>query len=96
MGDWALAPGNGVLSMNDQEVPSRLGELRDRVGRLEHGLAENTAATKRIESDTSEMLELFKLSKSGFKVLGHIGSVLKWAAGIAAAVATAWVALKGK
>lgn len=82
------------MNQNDQQVASGLGELRDRVGRLEHGLAENTAATKRIESDTSEMLELFKLSKSGFKVLGHIGSAIKWAAGIAAAVATAWVAFK--
>lgn len=78
-----------------EQAHSDLGDLRDRVGNLERGLAENTAATKRIESDTSEMVEMFRLSKSGFKVLGHIGSVIKWAAGIAAAVATAWVAIRG-
>lgn len=77
------------------QLNSDIGELRDRVGRLEQGLAENTAATKRIESDTTEMVEMFRLSKSGFKVLGHIGSAIKWAAGIAAAVATAWVAIRG-
>lgn len=78
-----------------EPVHSDLGDLRDRVGNLERGLAENTAATKRIESDTSEMVEMFRLSKSGFKVLGYIGSAIKWTAGIAAAVATAWVAIRG-
>lgn len=77
-----------------EEVTSGFAELRDRVQRLEQGLAENTASTKRIESDTTEIVEIFRLSKSGFKVLGHIGSAIKWAAGIAAAVATAWLAFR--
>jgi hypothetical protein len=80
---------------DEKEVTSGLGELRDRVGRLEQGLAENTATTKRIESDTSEMLELFRSAKGGFKVLGHIGSVLKWAVGFAAAITTIWFTIKG-
>lgn len=81
--------------MSEQEVTSGLGELRDRVGKLEASMSENTAATHRIASDVSEIVDLFRVSKGGFKVLGHIGSVLKWAAGIAASVAALWFTLKG-
>lgn len=76
-------------------MTSGLGELRDRVGKLEASMSENTAATHRIASDVSEIVDLFRLSKGGFKVLGHIASVLKWAAAIAASGAALWVALKG-
>jgi hypothetical protein len=77
------------------EVSSGLGELRDRVGRLEQGLAENTATTKRIESDTAEMLDMFRSAKGGFKVLGYVGSILKWAAAFAASITALWLSLKG-
>lgn len=80
--------------MND--IPSGLGELRDRVGNLERGLADNTAATKRIETDTSEMLELFRSAKGGFKVLGVIGQIFKWALAVGASATALWLSLKGK
>ena len=77
------------------ESKSDLGELRDRVGKLEQSMAENTAATNRIESNVSEIVDLFRLSKGGFRVLGHIGSVLKWVMGIAASIAALWFTIKG-
>lgn len=79
----------------DEELNSGLGELRDRVGNLEQGLAENTATTKRIESDTAEMLDIFRSAKGGFKVLSFMAVVVKWAVGTAAAAAAVWVAIKG-
>jgi hypothetical protein len=89
--------------MSDAEVTSGLGELRDRVGRLEVGLAENTAATRRIEAsalrnelDTSEMLDLFRSARGGFKVLGHVGSLIKWAAAVGASLVALYFTLKGK
>jgi hypothetical protein len=82
---------------------SGMGELRDRVGRLETGLAENTATTKRIETstlknekDTMEMLELFRNARGGFKVLGVVGQVFKWVVAVAASVTALWLSLKGK
>lgn len=89
------------MNMNDEVVESGIGELRDRVGKLEIGLAENTAATKRIEAasvkneaDTSEMLDMFRSAKGGFKVLGVLGSMIKWAAAVAASIAALYFTFK--
>ncbi|WP_020722921.1 hypothetical protein [Variovorax atrisoli] len=81
-----------------------LGELRDRVGNLEEGfgtfqteLAENTAATKRIEGNTAELIEAFANVKGAFKVLNWIGKFarpLGYIAGLLAAVASLWTAYK--
>ena len=82
--------------MNEKIVESGLGELRDRVGNLEKGLSENTATTKRIETDTSEMLELFKSAKGGFRMLEVMGSAFKWTVAVAASITALWLSLKGK
>lgn len=72
------------MPMSDQEVTSGLGELRDRVGRLETGMAdlkedvaENTAATKRIETNTSSIVEFFGAMEGLFKVVNWMGKVAK-------------------
>jgi len=59
------------------DIPSGLGELRDRVGNLERGLADNTATTKRIETDTNEMIEMFRSWQGAMKVLETIGKAAK-------------------
>jgi hypothetical protein len=81
---------------------SDLGDLRDRVGNLERGLSENTATTRRIErsalrneADTTELLELFRSAKGGFKVLGFLASMLKVIVGICAPLAAIWISMKG-
>jgi hypothetical protein len=74
--------------MPDQ-ISSDFGDLRDRVGNLEKGLAENTATTKRIESNTSELIDAFDSLKSAFKVLNWIGRAAKPIGYITAAVAGA-------
>lgn len=81
--------------MSDQEVTSGLGELRDRVGRLEKGLADNTAATARVEENTAEMVEMFRSAKGGFRVLGYIGQIVKWALAVGASAAAIWFTIKG-
>jgi hypothetical protein len=79
-------------------------ELNDRVGNLEEGfgtfkneLADNTAATKRIESNTSELIEAFENVKGAFKVLNWIGKFarpLGYIAGAIAAVVSLYTAFK--
>lgn len=81
--------------VTDEIVESGMGELRDRVGRLEKGLADNTAATARVEENTAEMIDLFRSAKGGFRVLAGIGSVLKWATAVAASILAIWISLKG-
>ncbi len=80
--------------MDEQIEVSGMGELRDRVGNLEKGLAVNTAATRRIESDTTEMIEMFRSWQGAMKVLEVIGKAAKPLAAIASlAVAVgAWFA----
>lgn len=86
------------------EIPSGLGELRDRVGNLEFrldnlesGLAENTASTRRVETNTSDLVEAFDSLKGAFKVFNWIGKAAKPIGYIAAACAAClslWTAFK--
>lgn len=80
----------------DDQINSGLGELRDRVGNLERGLASNTAMTAAVKTDVTELLDILNTAKGGLKVLGGFGSVLKWSLGIAAAAATLWATFTGK
>lgn len=64
-------------------IEERLEEGAGRMDKQETLLAENTAATK-------EVLEIVTLAKGFFKALGHIGSAIKWATGLAASVAALW------
>lgn len=80
------------------------GELSGRVGNLEQGfdtlqneLADNTAATKRIETNTSDLVEAFANLKGAFKVLNWIGKFarpLGYIAGAIAAVVSLYTAYK--
>jgi tetrahydromethanopterin S-methyltransferase subunit B len=65
----------------------------ERMAKLEQATEHNSqaldAATKEIQAqreDTAEMIELFKAMKGGFKVLGWLGLLAKWAVAISAGV----------
>ena len=60
-------------------------ENQQRLGRMTETLGENTAMT-------SELLDIFKAVKGGFKVLGWLGTAAKWVGGICAAIAAAYAA----
>lgn len=84
--------------MDDEQIGSGLGELRDRVGNLERGLATNTAATSRVEANTQEIVDLFHSWKGAMKVLDIIGKAAKPLAAIAslgAAFGTWWFNMRG-
>ena len=60
-------------------------------------LAENTSATKRVEQNTSEMLDVFESWKGAMKVLTWIGKAAKpvgWIIGMCASMAAFWTAIK--
>lgn len=83
--------------MNEDIVESGLGELRDRVGNLERGLATNTAATARVEANTEEIVELFKSWKGAMRVLEVVGKAAKPLAAVAslgAAIGAWWINFK--
>lgn len=72
--------GGKVLSIED-----RLERGDRRMSTIEKSLKDNTAATQ-------EVLEIVTMGKSFFKVMGHIGSGIKFIAGVAAAVGSVWYA----
>lgn len=51
--------------------------LSRRMDTLESGLKENTESTKRIEGNTSELIDILNSFKSAFKVLTWIGKIAK-------------------
>lgn len=60
-------------------------------------LKENTDATKRIEANTAEMLDVFESFKGAMKVLNWIGKAAKpmgYVVGLCASIAAFWAALK--
>ena len=69
------------------EVSRRFEALEGRTTGVEKAVEKNTQITSGIASDTSELLELFKSVKGGFKVMSWLGGFAKWIAAIAAAFA---------
>lgn len=73
----------------DPEATNR--RFRDgsaRMDRMEAMIKTNT-------EDTAEVLEILRLGKSFFKVIGHLGSFIKWATAVGAPVVAFYYALKG-
>lgn len=78
-------------------VNKRLDDGDARMERIEIGLAANTEATARIESNTSDLVEAFANLKGAFKVLNWIGKFarpLGYIAGLVAAVVSLYTAFK--
>ena len=83
--------------MSEEIEVSGMGELRDRVGKLETGMAEikadlseNSEATKRVESNTGDLVEMMR----ALSWLGKAAKPLSYVAGIGASLTAAWVAFK--
>ena len=88
-----LAEGDKRMdSFTDEVTAIKLEQAQFRVE-----LAENTNATKRIEANTAEMLDVFESWKGAMKVLNWIGKAAKpigYVVGMGASIAAFWAALK--
>ena len=81
-----------VDSLTDEVIAIKLEQAQFRVE-----LAENTNATKRIEANTAEMLDVFESWKGAMKVLTWIGKAAKpigYVVGLGASIAAFWTAMK--
>ena len=85
--DNTSPPDQSVQPLSSAEARRRFESLEDRMSGVEKGVTDNTAITAGIAGDTTELLDLIKSVKGGFKVMGWLGSFAKWFAGIAAAFA---------
>ena len=72
-------------------------QLKDGEGRMDHLAADIVDLTEKQavnNKKTDEMFAMFETASKGIKFLGQIGAGIKWAAGIAASVATAYTLWK--
>ena len=88
-----LAQGDKRMdSLTDEVTAIKLEQAKFRVE-----LAENTKATKRIEANTAELLDVFESWKGAMKVLNWIGKAAKpmgYIAGFCASMYAFWTAVK--
>jgi len=85
--------GNAVRYPGTGEIAA----LAERVERVEANLAENTATTKRIEENTSDLIEVLAAAKGAFKtleVLGKIARPIVWIGTVGSFVMYAWARFK--
>ena len=76
-----------VESRMEDKMRAELKVGSERMDRIETKLDNNC-------SDTAEVLEILRLGKSFFKVIGYVGSFIKWVAAIGAPVVAFYFALK--
>lgn len=76
-------------------IKKQLDDGASRMSGIERDLATVTEMTQENTTITKEIKELLDAAKLGFKVLGGLGAALKWAAGIAAALAALYALLHG-
>jgi hypothetical protein len=88
----------GTHSEEIAAIHARLDAGDARMARIEGELRQNTEATKRVESNTREVIDLFGLAAGGFKALEGLGKIAKPVGaivGLGAALLSLWAAFKG-
>lgn len=79
---------------------SDFSELRDRVGRIETGLEDNTAATQRIEEKLGQVFELMQFGHSAYGFFATIGRGLRrfvvWISPFLALAGMVWALMHGR
>ncbi len=90
MKGWTMQDDYGNEIPTISQMWERLTSFNDELSTVKEQLAENTEATKRIETNTGELIEILTSFKGAFKVLGWIG---KLAVPVAAIIGL-WTAIK--
>jgi len=75
---------------------ARLTEGDLRMGRIEIMLGKNSSEMVQNASDTAEILSIMRDTKAAFRMIGHLGTAIKWTAGVALAVGSFWLMVKGQ
>jgi len=77
-------------------VAQSLRDGRERMDRIESDVRSNTDITAAMKADTQDVLDILNAVKGGLKVLGWLGTAMKWIATVGGAVATVWGLVTGK
>ncbi len=82
-------------SIERKALAAAIEELRREQVDIRDELKKNGELTKKNNEMTQEMFDIFSAAKGAFKLLGWIGSAIKWTGIIAAAATAVWVFVKG-
>ena len=74
-----------ALEVVRREQSQVSAEIRQEQAELRAELKNNTAVTAQIKERTEDLIGFFEAAKGGLKVLGWLGTAIKWLGGIAAA-----------
>lgn len=77
-----------------EDIRREQAEIRREQAELREELRKTSELTEKINEMTEEMVDLFAAAKGAFKMLGYIGTGIKWVGGVVAAVVALWVAIK--
>jgi len=67
-------------------------DIHMRLTQMEMEMKANTLITAQLQEDMTVLLDILGAVKSGLRVLGVLGGVIKWTAGIVTAVGALWAA----
>lgn len=79
-------------------INARLDEGDQRMARMEGQMAENTAITRRVDTNTAAIVEAFQTLQGAFKVLETLGKLAKplaWIGALGVTVYGFWTHVKG-
>lgn len=79
-----------VLRRDHTDFRTAQEAFREEQQEFRKDLKANTAMTAKINTMTEEMVDLFSAAKGAFKVLGWIGTMVKWVSGVAVAAGALW------
>jgi hypothetical protein len=80
---------------NEHEIHARLTQLETGQTNLEMAITANTRLTTGVQQDMTELLDILSAVKSGLRVLGVLGGVIKWSAGVITAIGAVWALYHG-
>jgi hypothetical protein len=80
----------GRLQQDANELKRGHADLNTRVEALKAELQANTAVTRETAEVTKDIKEVIDAARMGFKVIGGIGTIARWAGAIAFAIGTIW------
>jgi len=72
----------------------RLDEGDARMSRIETTINANSSAMTQNSSDTAEILQIMKDTKTAFRLIGQLGTAIKWVSGIVLAIGSVWFLFK--
>lgn len=82
------------LELSTARVSSEVAQVKADVAHVQSEVSDVKSDVSDVKSDTGELLDIFRATKTGFKVVGGLGTAFKWISGIIVSAAALWATFK--